>query len=94
MGAYKYNWISLAFLVLTWRISLCRLRMIRVKTDLLTTKQAGEVLGVTQERVRQFVRQGRISVVLRTPIVLIAREELEQFERRPRARTGRPKKSL
>jgi predicted transcriptional regulator len=62
--------------------------------DLLTTKQVAEILGVTQERVRQFVREDRIPVRLLEPIILIARLDLEEFEKLPRERTGRPKKSL
>ena len=62
--------------------------------DLLTTRQAAEILGVTQERVRQFVREDRIPVRLLEPIILIARLDLEEFEKLPRERTGRPKKSL
>jgi predicted XRE-type DNA-binding protein len=65
-----------------------------VQDDLLTTKQASEILGVTQERVRQFVREGRIPTRLLEPIILIARLDLEAFEKLPRERTGRPRKSL
>ena len=65
-----------------------------MQDDLLTTKQAAEILGVSQERIRQFVREGRIPVRLLEPIILITRVDLEEFEKLPRERTGRPRKSL
>jgi excisionase family DNA binding protein len=65
-----------------------------MQDDLFTTKQVAEILGVSQERVRQFVREGRIPVRLLEPIILITRLDLEEFEKLPRERTGRPRKSL
>lgn len=65
-----------------------------VEDELLTTRKVAEILGVSQERVRQFVREGRIATRMLEPIILVARAELEQFAQAPRVRTGRPRKSL
>jgi excisionase family DNA binding protein len=51
--------------------------------DHLTTQQAGKVLGVTSQRVLALIREGRLPATKVGRDWLIARQDLEQFEKRP-----------
>lgn len=51
--------------------------------DLLTTQQAGEILGVTAQRVLALIRESRLRAAKVGRDWLIARQDLEQYERRP-----------
>jgi excisionase family DNA binding protein len=49
----------------------------------LTTQQAGEILGVTPQRVLALIRNGRLPAIKVGRDWLIAMRDLEKFERRP-----------
>jgi excisionase family DNA binding protein len=51
--------------------------------DHLTTQQAGELLGVTAQRVVALIRDGRLPATKFGRDWLIARQALEKFEKRP-----------
>ena len=54
---------------------------------LLTTQQAGEILGVNASRVRQFILEGRLPAIKLGRDNLIREEDLVLVQDR---RTGRP----
>ena len=54
---------------------------------LLTTQQAGEILGVNASRVRQFILEGRLPAIKLGRDNLIREEDLNLVRDR---RTGRP----
>jgi excisionase family DNA binding protein len=58
--------------------------------DLLTVKETAEELGLSQRRVHQFCKEGRIGTRYGWQW-LITREELEEFKKIPR-KEGRPPK--
>ena len=49
----------------------------------LTTQQASEFLGVTPQRVLALIRGGRLAAIKFGRDWLIARPDLEKFEKRP-----------
>ena len=51
--------------------------------DHLTTQQAGEFLGVSAQRVLALIREGRLPAAKVGRDWLIARRDLEKFEKRP-----------
>ncbi len=51
--------------------------------DHLTTRQASEVLGVTTQRILALIRAGRLPATKLGRDWLIARQDLEKFEKRP-----------
>lgn len=51
--------------------------------DFLTTRQAGEVLGVTPQRVIALIRDGRLPASKVGRDWLIAMSDVEKFEKRP-----------
>ncbi len=51
--------------------------------DHVTTQQAGEILGVTSQRVLALIRDGRLSAIKVGRDWLIAMQDLEKFEKRP-----------
>ena len=51
--------------------------------DHLTTQQAGKLLGVTSQRVLALIREGRLPAIKAGRDWLIARQDLEKFEKRP-----------
>ncbi len=55
---------------------------------LLTTRQAGQHLGVSALRVRQFITEGRLRAIKPGHEYLIDQDDLDVFQRRP---TGRPR---
>lgn len=55
--------------------------------DLLTTEQAGEILGVNASRVRQFILEGRLPAIKLGRDNLIREEDLTLVQER---RSGRP----
>lgn len=63
-----------------------------VSNDLLSTREVAARLGVTQSRVLQFIRERRLAVEHEKPY-MVRCSEVERFERLPRPRTGRRKKS-
>lgn len=51
--------------------------------DQLTTQQASQYLGVTPQRVLALIHSGRLPAVKLGRDWLIARQDLEKFEKRP-----------
>lgn len=51
--------------------------------DHLTTQQAGDLLGVSAQRVLALIRDGRLPATKVGRDWLIARQDLENFEKRP-----------
>lgn len=48
--------------------------------DLMDTRQAADVLGVSRQRVQQLVQTGRLAAVLqREKITLLLREDVEAY---------------
>lgn len=59
--------------------------------ELLPTARAAEELGVAPERVRQLVKDGRMTPAMRVRgAYLFSRAEVERVKATPRQRTGRP----
>lgn len=58
--------------------------------DYVTTKEAASILEVSEGRVRQFVRSGKLASYKRGRDHLFRRADLEDFSKKPRKRTGRP----
>jgi excisionase family DNA binding protein len=59
--------------------------------DYVTIPGAAEILGVSEVRVRQFVRERRLRSERFGPLRVIRKDLLRAFARQPR-KTGRPKK--
>jgi excisionase family DNA binding protein len=59
--------------------------------DYLTTLQAAQILGLTQERVLAFIKDGRLKAEHIGRAWVILRSDLEEFKKQPRI-PGRPKK--
>lgn len=59
---------------------------------LFTTKQAAEKLGITQELVTRLIRAGRIQAVMVGRDWLMAPAALEDYQRAPKHKRGRPRK--
>ena len=51
--------------------------------DQLTTQQAGEILGVTPQRILALIKIGRLPAIKFGRDWLIAMQDLEKFEKRP-----------
>jgi excisionase family DNA binding protein len=51
--------------------------------DHLTTRQASKILGVSAQRVLALIRDGRLPAAKVGRDWLIARQDLEKFEKRP-----------
>jgi excisionase family DNA binding protein len=51
--------------------------------DHVTTQQAGEILGVTSQRVLALIRDGRLPAMKVGRDWLIAMRDLDKFEKRP-----------
>jgi len=51
--------------------------------DYVTTQQAGEILGVTSQRVLALIRDERLPAIKVGRDWLIAMQDLEKFEKRP-----------
>jgi excisionase family DNA binding protein len=49
--------------------------------DWMTTKEAGDYLGVSDSRIRQLIRKGRLSPERVGHIHLLPREQVEAFAR-------------
>lgn len=58
--------------------------------DLLTVREAGELLNCTPSRVRQLIRNGQIKAVRSRPY-LITREEIETFAALPPGKPYHPR---
>lgn len=59
----------------------------------LTTREASAVLGVSESRVRQFVREGRLAPAIRLPRgVLLWRADVVRLASVP-GRAGRPRRA-
>jgi len=51
--------------------------------EFLTTQQAGEILGVTSQRILALIREGRLPAAKVGRDWLIAMRDLDRFEKRP-----------
>ena len=58
--------------------------------DYVSIKEAAKILGLSSNRVYEYVTEGRLTGVWAADVIMIPREEVEQFKRNP---TGRPRKS-
>ncbi len=56
----------------------------------VSIKEAANILGISPNRVYEFVTEGRLKGVWAADVIMILREEVEQFKRGP---TGRPRKN-
>lgn len=61
--------------------------------NLITTKNAAEILGVTPVRVRQLIQQGQLQSAKRGRDHLLHEEEVQRFNRHGRRPGGRPPKT-
>ncbi len=61
------------------------------KSELLTTSEVAEKLGVTRWRVSQLIKDGRLKAEKYGQIYLIKEEDIEIVKER---KTGRPKKEI
>ena len=55
---------------------------------ILTTHQAGKILGVNDSRVRQFILKGRLPATKFAGVWMIQEKDLDKVKER---KTGRPK---
>lgn len=62
--------------------------------NLITTKSAAEILGVTPVRVRQLIQQGQLPSVKHGRDHLLQKEEVLRFNREDRRPGGRPPKPI
>ena len=60
--------------------------------NLITTKNAAEILGVTPVRVRQLIQQGQVRSEKHGRDHLLREDEVRQFNRHGRRPGGRPPK--
>lgn len=58
---------------------------------MLLSEAAAEI-GVSAERLRQFIQTDRLKAEQHGRFWMVRRSELERFKRKPRVRTGRPRK--
>lgn len=65
-----------------------------MENDLASTTEAASILGVSPQRVRQLLGEGRLVGTRIGRDWLIERQQLEAFKATPRKRTGRPRKVL
>lgn len=56
----------------------------------ISIKEAAKMLDISPNRVYEFVTEGRLKGVWAADVIMILREEVEQFKRGP---TGRPRKN-
>jgi Helix-turn-helix domain len=56
----------------------------------VSIKEAAKMLDISPNRVYEFVTEGRLKGVWAADVIMIPREEVEQFKRGP---TGRPRKN-
>jgi len=61
--------------------------------NLITTKKAAEILGVTPVRVRQLIHQGQLAAEKHGRDHLLDKEAVQQFNRHGRRPGGRPPKT-
>jgi excisionase family DNA binding protein len=61
--------------------------------NLITTKSAAEILGVTPVRVRQLIQQGQLLAQKQGRDHLLNKEEVQRFNRQGRRPSGRPSKT-
>jgi excisionase family DNA binding protein len=60
----------------------------------LTIEECAVRLSVSPERVRQFVREGRLKAErIGARLLVVLESELKAFQKLPRERTGRPPKA-
>ena len=62
--------------------------------NLITTKSAAQILGITPVRVRQLIQQGQLPSVKHGRDHLLQMEEVQRFNREGRRPGGRPKKQF
>lgn len=64
-------------------------REVNAFTGYLTAREAGEELGVSARRVRQFIKEGRLNAVKVGNQYLISKEAVFNFKDKPR-KVGKP----
>jgi excisionase family DNA binding protein len=62
--------------------------------NLITTKSAAEILGVTPVRVRQLIQQGQLLAEKHGRDHLLNKEAVQRFNRHGRRPGGRPPKTI
>lgn len=60
--------------------------------NLITTKSAAEILGITPVRVRQLIQQGQLPSLKHGRDHLLHKEDVDRFNRQGRRPGGRPPK--
>ncbi len=64
-------------------------REVNAFTGYLTAREAGEELGVSARRVRQFIKEGRLNAIKVGNQYLISKEAVFNFKDKPR-KVGKP----
>ena len=54
-----------------------------MKTDILTTTEAGEILEVNQSRIRQLLIAGRLTGRKHGPVWMLDRKSVERYAKSP-----------
>ncbi len=62
--------------------------------NLITTKSAAEILGITPVRVRQLIQQGQLPSMKHGRDHLLEKEVVQRFNREGRRPGGRPPKQV
>lgn len=65
-------------------------RVAAIELNLVTVAEAAEELDLTQHRVREFIRDGRLDSTRIGPLYFISRKDLNAFKKIKR-KAGRPK---
>lgn len=55
--------------------------------------QAAAMVGVSPERLRQFIKEDRLKAERLGRFWVVRRSEVRRFKKQPRVRTGRPRKA-
>jgi excisionase family DNA binding protein len=61
------------------------------REDYITTNEAGDVLGVTRQRVLQLIQDGRLKAEKFANVYMIRRGDLSNIEEKPMGRPPKPK---
>ena len=60
--------------------------------DLLTCHEAADIIGITDARVRQLIRDGALPGIRKGRFWLVRRRDVELFARLPRGIPGKPRR--